>query len=105
MAAHLRIIFISSVRKELQAERRAIKEFVQNDPLLRRFFDVFLFEDLPAQDRRADEVYLEEAGRCDVYVGLFGNEYGFVEGDGLSPTEREFNKATAHGKTRLIFVK
>ncbi len=98
-------IFISSVQKEFQAERRAIKDFVQNDPLLRRFFDVFLFEDLPAQDRRADDVYLAEVGRSDIYVGLFGNDYGFEDDDGLSPTEREFNAAAAQGKTRLIFVR
>lgn len=105
MAAHRKRIFISSVQKELQAERRAIKEFVQNDPLLRRFFDVFLFEDLPATDRRADEVYLEEVGRCDIYAGLFGGQYGFENTNGLSPTEREFNEATAKGKPRLVFVK
>jgi len=105
MAGHRKTIFISSVQKELQAERRAIKDFVRNDPLLRRFFDVFLFEDLPAQDRRSDAVYLHEAGRCDVYVGLFGDEYGLESTDGLSPTELEFDKATADGKPRLIFVK
>ena len=52
-------IFISSVQKELAAERRALKDYIHGDALLRRFFDVFLFEDLPAADRRADEVYLE----------------------------------------------
>ncbi|MDD5452006.1 MAG: ATP-binding protein [Desulfovibrionales bacterium] len=105
MTEHRKTIFVSSVRKELQAERWAIKEFVGNDPLLRRFFEVFLFEDLPAQDRRADEVYLEEVGRCDIYLGLFGNEYGFESIDGVSPTELEFDEATAKGKPRLIFVK
>jgi ATP-dependent DNA helicase RecG len=69
-------IFISSVQKELQAERQAVREFVRGDPLLRRFFDLFLFEDLPASDRQAEEVYLDEVARCDVYLGLFGNEYG-----------------------------
>jgi len=105
MAAHLKRIFISSVQKELQIERRAVKDFVRNDPLLLRFFEVFLFEDLPAQDRRADDVYLAEAGRSDIYVGLFGNDYGFEDDDGLSPTEREFDEATTRGKIRLIFVK
>jgi predicted HTH transcriptional regulator len=105
MAAARTGLFISSVQKELQAERRAVKDFVQNDPLFRRFFDVFLFEDLPAQDRRADNVYLAKVDRCDVYVGLFGNEYGFEDTDGFSPTEREFTEATARGKSRLIFVK
>jgi predicted HTH transcriptional regulator len=104
-ASYRKSLFISSVQKELQAERRAIKNFVQNDPLLGRFLEVFLFEDLPAQDRRADAVYLYEASQCDDYVGLFGNEYGFEGVDGLSPTEREFDEATANGKPRIIYVK
>jgi ATP-dependent DNA helicase RecG len=98
-------IFISSVQKELADERRAVHDFVRGDALLRRFFDVFLFEDLPASDRRADEVYLDEVGRCPIYVGLFGQEYGFEDATGLSPTEREFDRASSLGKTRLIFVK
>jgi ATP-dependent DNA helicase RecG len=98
-------IFISSVQKELAEERRAVKAFVENDPLLRRFFTVFLFEDLPAGDRRADTVYLAEVDRCDVYLGLFGNDYGFEDPDGVSPTEREFDRATVQGKSRLIYVK
>ena len=98
-------IFISSVQKELAAERRAIRDFVNHDPLLRRFFDVFLFEDVPASSRRADEVYLAEVDAADVYLGLFGNDYGFEDAQGISPTEREFDRATARGKTRLVFVK
>lgn len=50
-------IFISSVQQELAAERRAVKDFVHNDALLRQHYEVFLFEDLPARDRRADAVY------------------------------------------------
>ena len=39
-------VFISSVQKELAAERRAVKDFLTHDPLLRRFVgEVFLFED------------------------------------------------------------
>jgi predicted HTH transcriptional regulator len=98
-------IFVSSVQKELAAERRAVRDFVEGDALLRRFFDVFLFEDLPASDRRADEVYLEEVDRCDIYVGLFGNQYGSEDSEGCSPTKREFIRAKAKGKARLIFVK
>ncbi len=98
-------LFISSVQKELQSERYAIRDYVHGDPLLRRYFDVFLFEDLPASDRRVDNVYLKEVDRCDVYVGLFGREYGNENDEGLSPTEREFDRATAKGKLRLVFVK
>ncbi len=98
-------LFISSVQKELQSERYAIRDYISGDPLLRRYFDVFLFEDLPASDRRADNVYLEEVDSCDVYVGLFGSEYRNENDEGLSPTEREFEHATAKGKLRLVFVK
>lgn len=104
MSHHSRI-FISSVQKELAAERRALKEYILGDALLRRFFQVFLFEDLPASDRRADQVYLDEVKRSTIYIGLLGNEYGPEDAQGLSPTEREFNEATAGGKTRLIYVK
>ena len=98
-------IFVSSVQKELAQDRRALKEFIENDPLLSRFFTVFLFEDLPAKDRWADAVYLAEVDSCAIYVGLFGSDYGFEDDDGLSPTEREFDRATDQCKTRLIFVK
>ena len=98
-------IFISSVQKELAEERRALKSYIVGDALLGRFFDVFLFEDMPAADRRADKVYLDQVDRCDVYLGLLGNDYGYEDAQGVSPTEREFDRATAAGKQRLIFVK
>ncbi len=98
-------IFISSVQKELSAERVGLRDYLGADPLLKQFFEVFLFEDLPAADRRADDVYLREVADCDVYLGLLGNEYGWEDRKGISPTEREFNVATEQGKTRLIYVK
>ena len=54
------VIFVSSVHKELEDKRRMVKAFVEGDPLLRRYFTTSLFEDLPASDRRADEVYLDK---------------------------------------------
>lgn len=98
-------IFISSVQKELAQERRALKEFVHADPLLSRFFEIFLFEDLPAADLRADAVYLSEVDHCTLYLGLFGNDYGFEDAQGRSPTEHEFDRASALGKPRLIYVR
>lgn len=98
-------IFISSVQKELASERVALRDYLRGDALMRRFFDVFLFEDLPASDKRADAVYLSEVEHCDIYLGLFGNDYGFEDAEGVSPTEREFDCATKLGKQRLIFVR
>ncbi len=98
-------IFISSVQKEFAGERAALRDYLRGDALMRRFFEVFLFEDIPAADRRTDDLYLDEVRRCDIYVGLFGNDYGSENAEGLSPTEREFDLATAGGKYRLIYVR
>lgn len=101
--AELRL-FVSSPQEEFSEERKAIDEHLRSDPLLRRYCEAFLFENLPATDRRPDAVYLSEVEKCDVYVGLFGQTYGSV-GDDVSPTEREFDHATKLGKKRLLFVK
>ena len=98
-------IFISSVQREFAQERAALRDYLRGDPLMRRFFDVFLFEDVPALDRRPDSLYLDEVQQSDLYVGLFGNNYGSEDADGISPTEREFDQATESGVQRLIFVK
>ena len=84
-------IFISSVQKEFAPERAALRDYLRGDPLLRRFFDFFLFEEVPAADRRSDAVYLDEVGQSDIYLGLFGNDYGYEGPDGISPTHHEFN--------------
>ncbi|OGQ99319.1 MAG: hypothetical protein A2505_04800 [Deltaproteobacteria bacterium RIFOXYD12_FULL_55_16] len=98
-------IFISSVQKEFAQERRDLKAFLLGDAVLRRFVsEVFLFEEIPARDQRADEVYLEEVERCDIYLGIFGYQYGFEDGYGISPTEREYDHASRLGKPRFIYV-
>ncbi|MBN2374265.1 DUF4062 domain-containing protein, partial [bacterium] len=98
-------LFISSVQNEFAEERAALRDYLRGDPLMRRFIDPFLFEEVPAGDRRAGDVYLDEVERCDVYLGLFGYDYGFEDAEGVSPTEREFDLATSRHKHRLIFVK
>jgi len=98
-------IFISSVQKEFAEERAALRDYLRGDALMRRFFEVFLFEDIPAADQRADALYIDQVRRCDLYVGLFGNDYGFEGTEGISPTEREFDQASEKDKYRLIYVK
>ena len=98
-------IFVSSVQHEFAEERAALRDYLRGDPLMRRFFEAFLFEDVPATDRRPDALYLDEVERCDVYVGLFGRDYGSEDAQGISPTEREFDHAAGLGKHRLIFVR
>jgi len=98
-------IFISSVQKEFQQTRKDLKAFLLGDAVLHRFIsEVFLFEELPAKDRRADEVYLEQVKHCDIYLGIFGYEYGQEDQGGISPTEREYDYAGKLGRIRLIYV-
>ena len=59
-------IFVSSVQKELNEERAAIRDYIRTDPLLQIYFEPFLFEDLPALDRKPDELYLDEVDRCTI---------------------------------------
>lgn len=99
------IVFVSGVQRELREEREAIRDFINGDPLLRRFFSVTLFEDLPAADHTPQEVYLREVDRCTIYLGIFADDYGTEDNEGISSTEREFERATTQWKCRLVFVK
>ena len=98
-------IFISSVQSEFAEERVAIRDFVHGDPLLSRHFEVFIFEDQPAQDQGPSDVYLREVDNCGVYLCLLGQRYGFEGDDGISPTEHEFDRAVARRRHRLAFIK
>jgi len=103
-ATRLRI-FVSSVQKEFEPLRRDLKAFLLGDALLSKYVaEVFLFEELPARDQSAKSAYLDEVKRCDVYLGLFGYQYGYEDRSGVSPTEREYDAATKHRKTRLVYV-
>lgn len=87
------------------ADSGTLAEMIRKDMLLGTFFDVFLFEEMAAQNRSAKSVYLDEVRNSNIYLGLFGSEYGFEDAEGVSPTEREYDLATECGKYRLAFVK
>jgi hypothetical protein len=97
-------IFISSAQEEFAKERELLCDYLTKDALFGRFFDTFIFENLPAISRRSDMVYLKEVKNCDIYIGLFGKEYGNEDKNGISPTEHEFNEATKLNKTRFVFI-
>jgi len=97
-------IFISGVQTELAAERKEIFDFINGEPLIRQFFEPFLFERLPASDQRPDDTYLDRVEQYEIYLGIFGNEYGREDASGFSPTEKEYLKATNLGKYRIILV-
>ena len=98
-------IFVSSPQQEFAREREALHEYFETDALMRKFFRAFLFEYAAASAQQPDQLYLDEVKRSDLYVGLFGSEYGSLDDTGLSPTEREFDCALDTGSHCLIFLR
>ncbi|HOB70311.1 MAG TPA: DUF4062 domain-containing protein, partial [bacterium] len=97
-------IFISSVQAEFKKEREMLFDYITNDPLLERFFEPFIFENLPATDISASDAYIKNVEESDIYLGIFGKDYGYEDKEGISPTEREFDYAKLHSKTKLVFL-
>ena len=98
-------LFISSVQNEFANERKEIAFYIRKDAVLGRFFEPFLFEELPAKDISAQQAYLSEVVDTEVYLGLFGEKYGYEDLEGVSPTEREYDKATENHKYRIVLIK
>jgi len=84
-------VFISSVQSEFVRERQMLFSYLMADALLGLFFEPFVFENLPASEQSTTWTYFDQAAKCDIYIGLFGKEYGYQDEYGISPTEHEFN--------------
>ena len=72
----MKLIFVSSPQNEFANVRRELCYFILTDPYLKQYFDVFLFENLPANERNPQNVYLNKVKECTIYLGLFGKNYG-----------------------------
>lgn len=98
-------IFISSVQSEFAVERTSLCYYIRTDALLGKFFEPFIFEEVPANEYSTRHTYLKEVEMCDIYLGLYGNQYGYEDEEGISPTEREYDLAASLHKSRLIYIK
>lgn len=98
-------IFVSSVRREFEQERKFIKQEIENDYILNRFFDVFLFEELSASGSSPITLYSEEVINSDIYIGLIGSDYGSILESGISPTELEYDLYNKTHNDALIYIK
>lgn len=97
-------VFISSVQKEFAEERKALAQYFREDDLLNTFFMPFLFEEVAANTKTPGAVYLAEVASSVIYIGLLGNEYGYEDASGISPTEREYNHAKLQGLHKWIYI-
>jgi predicted HTH transcriptional regulator len=98
-------VFISSVQNEFANERAMLFDYLRTDALLGQFFEPFIFEKHSATNQSAQDIYLDKVKECNIYLGIFGEKYGFEDAEGVSPTEREYDLATGLHKTRLIYIK
>lgn len=98
-------IFVSGMQKELKKERLAIKELVNSNIILKEYFDIFLFEQSSAKSKSSKDTYLDAVRRSDIYIGLFGDEYGNVPNNNISATETEFREAQRKEKEILVYIK
>jgi hypothetical protein len=101
-AVNLQRVFVSSVVKEYEDRRRAAREAI-----LEAGLRPVLAEDQaaarPAPPR--DIVLNEELFSCDAIVGIYGHRYGWVNpGNGLSPTEEEYDWARKNWKPIYAFI-
>lgn len=98
-------IFLSSTRKEFEKERNFIKQEIENDYLLNRFFEIFAFEQRSASGDSPEKLYCEEVVNSDIYVGLIGSDYGSILESGISPTELEYDLYNKAHNDALIYIK
>jgi hypothetical protein len=88
-------VFVSSRTKELEAERAAVKESIEELK-----FAAILFENEPASGKRPDEASLELVDAADVIVLLLGFELSAI-------VRREYERAVERkiGDSILVFIK
>src|SRR5688572_23748068 len=92
-------VFVSSVIRGYEHYREAARNaipLVGSVPVMAEY-------DFGAKPVSPREACLEGVGESDVYVGLFGEHYGYITDEEKSATEEEFEEARLHGLKILIF--
>jgi hypothetical protein len=92
-------VFLSSVMQGFEAERSAATDAIET---LRH--EVVRAEDFGAKPHSSQLACLEGVRSSDIYVGVFGERYGYPVQSGLSPTEEEFREAVKRGMPVLCFI-
>ncbi len=99
-----KLIFISSVQKELELERAAVAGLIATDSFLVHHCFPVLFEKEPPPPRPTSKPYLEALRGCAVYILLIANEYGRPDGE-LSATHHEYRLAQDLQLPTIVFLK
>jgi hypothetical protein len=95
-------VFISSTSIDLKEEREAIHSALER----MKDTQTVRMEVFGSRPGTPKQVCLAEVAGCDIYVGVFGWRYGYVDRDsGLSMTELEYREAAQRGLPCLIYMK
>jgi len=83
-----------------------MNEYLFSDPLLGRFFESFLFENLPATDQGLRPTYLNEVEFYDIYLGIFGKDYGYEDSEGISLnfSSDNFNRSSKNHRKGVNYI-
>lgn len=96
----IKTAMISSTAVDLPEHRKEAM-----DACLREGFFPIAMEHLPARDADAIQVSLEMVDKADIYLGIYAWRYGHIpEGQDISITEMEFNRAVERKIPILVFV-
>lgn len=94
-------VFVSGTQEDLQPERDAAAEALSSLGLR-----VVRAESWGASWSSPRDTLREMVGVADLYVGVYGNRYGYVVSpDDISATEFEFREARRLGKPIIVYVK
>lgn len=95
-------VFISSTQVDLQPERNAVEKLIQE-----LGYECLRAEKHIAPAKSPKETCREMARTCDIYIGIYGGRYGFIDKElGVSVTEMEYDEARKDDtKKLLIYIK
>ena len=98
-------VFVSSVQKELRAERQAIGSLLATDEFLRSCTVPRIFDEYAAPLQPNPKAYLDLLRTCHIYLLIVWREYGQVLDDDLSATHQEYRLARELKMPILVCVK
>lgn len=90
-----RHVFVSSTMRDLDDDRRTVKQVIKAFGAEPRMFEDWVKDEVPRV------AYLKEVRQCDLYLLLLGERYGTPDSTGFPPTRQEYAEAIRCGKPVL----
>ena len=72
-------VLIFMVQTEFAQERKALRDQLRGDLLIRWFSGIFLFKDALVSSQHALGLYIDEVKRHDLHIRLFNSDWMLIE--------------------------